>query len=81
MQASKELEGTRYGADALSISFAQIGNDTRAQEFLASIDVHPIVGDLVDCTSNYVRLDRQHVLTETGARLTSSLLLIRLTGT
>jgi hypothetical protein len=50
MQASKELERTRYGPDALSISFAQIGNDTKAQEFLASIDVHPTVGDLVDCT-------------------------------
>lgn len=34
MQANKDLSRTRYGADALSISFAQVGNDTRAQAFL-----------------------------------------------
>lgn len=53
MQANKELSRTRYGADALSISFAQVGNDQRAQAFLGEIDVHPQVGGLVDCTSNY----------------------------
>jgi len=47
------LRSTRYGADALSIQLAQVGNDMKARAFLEEIDSHPIVGDLVDCTSNY----------------------------
>jgi hypothetical protein len=42
------LSQTRYGADALSIQLAQIGNDLSARAFLEEIDNHPEVGGLVD---------------------------------
>jgi len=49
--ASDTLAQTRYGSDALSIQIAQIGNDSGARAFLEEIDEHPVIGDLVDCTS------------------------------
>lgn len=51
--ANSKLKRTRYGADAISIQIAQVGNDLEAQDFLASIDADRTIGDLVDCTSNF----------------------------
>jgi hypothetical protein len=46
--ARAELMRTRYGADALSFQFAQVGNDMRAKAFLEELDNDPEVGGLVD---------------------------------
>ncbi|KAJ9091412.1 hypothetical protein QFC19_009122 [Naganishia cerealis] len=42
-----------YGPDAVSFQFAQVGDDRKAEEFLASLDAHPKVGPLIDSTGNY----------------------------
>lgn len=36
-----------------SAEFAQVGTDQKAQAFLGVLDNHPVVGNLVDCTSNF----------------------------
>lgn len=43
----------QYGPGALSLQIAQIGNDQKAQAFLGELDNHPVVGGLIDCTSNF----------------------------
>jgi len=48
-----ELARTRYGADAISVQLAQVGNDMRAAAFLQEIDRHPVIGQMVDVTSNF----------------------------
>ncbi|GAA5930985.1 uncharacterized protein JCM15063_002513 [Sporobolomyces koalae] len=53
INANNVLRQTRYGPDAVSYQLAQVGNDQKARAFLEEIDNHPVVGDLVDCTSNY----------------------------
>ncbi|GAA6008504.1 hypothetical protein JCM11491_004501 [Sporobolomyces phaffii] len=53
INANNVLRQTHYGPDAVSFQLAQVGNDLKARAFLEEIDNHPIVGDLVDCTSNY----------------------------
>lgn len=52
-RTDRELGSSRYGRDAISYQFAQVGNDQKAQQFLEVLDNHPIVGGLVDCTSNF----------------------------
>ena len=50
--ASTELSrDPRYGQGAISFQFAQVGGDTKAREFLASLDSDPGIGHLIDCTS------------------------------
>lgn len=51
--AANELRNTRFGPDAVSFQFAQVGNDMGASTFLAELDANPDVGSLIDCTSNY----------------------------
>ncbi|GAA5962937.1 hypothetical protein JCM21900_005349 [Sporobolomyces salmonicolor] len=53
VNAVRTLASTRYGADAISLQLAQVGNDMKARAFLEEIDVHPEVGPMVDTTSNY----------------------------
>ncbi|GAA5903059.1 uncharacterized protein JCM6883_002678 [Sporobolomyces salmoneus] len=53
VNANNVLRQTHYGSDAVSYQLAQVGNDQKARAFLEEIDSHPIVGDLVDCTSNF----------------------------
>ncbi len=43
----------QYGPDAVSYQFAQVGDDQKAQAFLGELDAHPVIGDLIDCTSNF----------------------------
>lgn len=51
--ASEELARQDiYGSGVLSLQFAQVGLDTGATEFLASLDNDPQVGNLIDCTSS-----------------------------
>lgn len=51
--SSEEVSRTPYGRGAVSFQFSQVGNDTRAREFLASLDEDPRIGGLIDCTSNF----------------------------
>merc|ERR1711939_864301 len=52
--ASDELaRNPRYGKGALAFQFAQVGNDLKAREFLSKLDEEPMIGDIIDCTSNY----------------------------
>ncbi|PRQ70903.1 hypothetical protein AAT19DRAFT_10443 [Rhodotorula toruloides] len=76
VNASRFLQQTRYGADALSVQLAQIGNDMKARAFLEEIDSHPEVGGLVDCTSNYE--NEADDLAKQGVELTPELWLIKL---
>lgn len=51
--ASNELSRMpQYGPGAISLQFAQVGNDQKAREFLAKLDSDPQVGQLIDCTSS-----------------------------
>ncbi|CED85429.1 von Willebrand factor, type A [Phaffia rhodozyma] len=75
--ASNELKRTRYGSDAISFQFAQVGNDLKAQAFLGELDVDPAVGDLVDCTSNY-ESEADEMMRKSGMELTPELWLVKL---
>ncbi|GAA5972214.1 hypothetical protein JCM8115_003412 [Rhodotorula mucilaginosa] len=75
--AKAALSQTRYGADALSIQLAQIGNDLSARAFLEEIDNHPEVGGLVDTTSNYEN-EADDFMKTTGQELTPDLWLVKL---
>ncbi|CAK9785261.1 hypothetical protein CC85DRAFT_285346 [Cutaneotrichosporon oleaginosum] len=54
MEARNALSRTRYGADALSLQFAQVGDDVTALAWLQGLDKHPQIGDLIDQTAGYV---------------------------
>lgn len=41
------------GPGAIAFQFAQVGNDQKATEFLGKLDNDPVIGSMVDCTSNY----------------------------
>ncbi|GAA5912363.1 hypothetical protein JCM8208_003340 [Rhodotorula glutinis] len=75
--ASDTLAQTRYGADALSIQIAQIGNDSGARAFLEEIDEHPVIGDLVDCTSSY-EIEEDNFRRTSGQQLSPELYLVKL---
>lgn len=77
VNASRTLQQTRYGADALSVTLAQIGNDMHARQFLSEVDVHPEVGDLVDTTSNYEAEEEEFKRTS-GMDLTPELYLVKM---
>ncbi|KAF1815607.1 hypothetical protein P152DRAFT_190474 [Eremomyces bilateralis CBS 781.70] len=51
--AASELQRTQYGPGAVAYQFAQVGNDQGATAFLSKLDSDPIVGGMIDCTSNY----------------------------
>lgn len=48
-----ECRRSKYGQNAISFSFAQIGSDRSATEFLGKLDIEPGIGDIIDCTSEY----------------------------
>lgn len=52
-RARRELSQTRYGPDAVSFSFVQVGTDMASRNFLAELDSDPTIGKYIDCTSNY----------------------------
>ncbi len=55
--ACTEVAKTRYGRGAVAFQFAQVGNDVNAREYLKQLDLHPEVGDFVDCTSSELLVD------------------------
>lgn len=68
LKTDKELRKTRYGRDAISYQFAQVGNDRQAQDFLSELDEDRRVGDLVDCTSRY-ELEAEEMMRKTQSPL------------
>lgn len=51
--ARRELSRTKYGPDAVSFSFVQVGTDMASRDFLSQLDSDPTIGKYIDCTSNY----------------------------
>ncbi|WWC85855.1 uncharacterized protein L201_000722 [Kwoniella dendrophila CBS 6074] len=77
LRADSELKRTRYGPDAVSYQFAQVGDDMKAMKFLEELDNHPIVGGLVDCTSNF-EAEQAEMMRKSGHDLTPELWLLKL---
>lgn len=76
--ARDELSRTRYGPDALSIELAQVGNDLKAQQFLQEIDEDPVVGRLVDVTSEYEHEAAQMARATPSVHLDPGMYLVKL---
>ncbi|KAE8392011.1 hypothetical protein BDV23DRAFT_181896 [Aspergillus alliaceus] len=51
--AVEEVSRTPFGRGAVSFQFSQVGNDSKARDFLSSLDEDPNIGGLIDCTSNF----------------------------
>lgn len=51
--AINEVQRAQYTAGAVSFQFSQVGNDTRARDFLSDLDEDAEIGQLIDCTSNF----------------------------
>jgi len=49
------ITGSKYGAHGLAYGFAQVGYDDDASNWLGEIDVDPVIGKSIDCTSAYER--------------------------
>jgi hypothetical protein len=65
--------GTKYGENAVAFSFAQIGSDRTATEYLGQLDTDPQVGHLIDCTSEF-SIEKQ----ECGAGFTEAVWVVKL---
>ncbi|KAK2732840.1 hypothetical protein FQN55_003909 [Onygenales sp. PD_40] len=68
----------KYGRGAISFQFAQVGNDTRAREFLSKLDEMPGIGELIDCTSNFEVEQEEMALANPPVYLTPELWLIKM---
>ncbi|WVQ75491.1 hypothetical protein IAR50_005116 [Cryptococcus sp. DSM 104548] len=77
LRANQELRQTRFGPDAISYQFAQVGDDMKASRFLAELDAHPTVGSLVDCTSNF-EAEQEEVQRKTGTILDPTMWIVKL---
>jgi len=73
--ASQEV-GRVFGPGGVAFQFAQVGNDLKAREFLGKLDEDPVVGKLVDCTSNYE--NESDEMRQKGVDLTPELWLVKL---
>ncbi|BFZ59817.1 hypothetical protein YB2330_000838 [Saitoella coloradoensis] len=77
--ASSTLARTRYGPDALSLMFGQVGSDLKARQFLQELDENREVGGLIDVTSNY-EMEAEQMARSTGGGvvLTPEMWLVKL---
>lgn len=71
------IKGTKYGEHGVAFSFAQIGKDTSATVWLASIDTHPVVGNMIDCTSEY-SIEKKECEKKYGVEFTEATWLVKL---
>lgn len=60
-----------------SIEFAQVGDDLKAQKFLEELDNHPVIGSLVDCTSNF-EAEQAEMMRKSGVNLDPSMWIVKL---
>ena len=58
--AVEETSRTRYGRGAVAFQFTQVGNDSRARDFLSDLDEDPQIGHLIDCTSSKLLSTSSH---------------------
>ena len=56
-----------YIWSVIPVSALQVGKDQKAQAFLATLDNDPTVGKNVDCTSYYVSILQQRLLSKHAA--------------
>jgi len=77
VRANQELQRSRYGADAVSYQFAQVGNDLKATAFLEQLDNHPQIGDLIDCTSSF-EIEQEEMKRKSGIDLDPMTWLVKL---
>jgi len=64
---------TKYGSNGIAFSFAQIGSDLEATKYLNMLDIHPQVGNIIDCTSEFNIEQKQ-----CGQEFTESVWIIKL---
>ena len=64
---------TKYGENAVAFSFAQIGSDRSATEYLGHLDTDSHVGHLIDCTSEF-SIEKE----ECGAGFTEAVWVVKL---
>jgi hypothetical protein len=76
--ASNELSKTKFGRNAISYEFAQVGTDKGATAFLKKLDDDRSIGDLIDCTSNFETEQDEMARTSPGVELTPDLWLLKL---
>ncbi|KAJ3037858.1 hypothetical protein HDV00_001273 [Rhizophlyctis rosea] len=74
--AHQAVSQTRYGPGAFSLEIGQVGKDQKAQKFLAGVDNDPVIGSMVDTTSNY-ELEADECLRK-GVNLTPEMWLVKL---
>jgi hypothetical protein len=73
--ASHEVS-SRHGPGGIAFQVAQVGNDLKAREFLGKLDEDPVVGRLVDCTSNFENESEE--MARQGVTLTPDLWIVKL---
>ncbi|KAL8839887.1 MAG: hypothetical protein Q9170_001567 [Blastenia crenularia] len=77
--ASSEISGmARYGQHAISYQFAQVGDDSGAEKFLAKLDNDPSFGRLVDVTSSVEREQAQMAKANPPVDLTRELWVVKM---
>ena len=67
--AKSDLQRQLGTPGALAIQVAQVGRDQGAQDYLHYLDVHPVVGSMIDCTS-YYEMEQQEYMRTNGIDLT-----------
>jgi hypothetical protein len=67
---------SRHGPGGIAFQVAQVGNDLKAREFLGKLDEDPVVGRLVDCTSNFENESEE--MARQGVTLTPDLWIVKL---
>jgi hypothetical protein len=67
----------QYGPDAVSFQIAQVGDDRKAEEFLAALDAHPKVGGLIDSTGNF-EMESAQMKRMTGQDMDPALWIVKL---
>ncbi|KAK4689607.1 hypothetical protein P7C73_g518, partial [Tremellales sp. Uapishka_1] len=77
LRTDAELKRTRYGPDAISYQFAQVGTDMKAMKFLEELDNDPRIGGLIDCTSNF-EAEQAEMARKSGVDLSPSMWLVKL---
>lgn len=73
--ATQEV-GRAFQGGGIAFQFAQVGNDLKAREFLGKLDEDPVVGSMVDCTSNYE--NESDEMRRKGVDLTPDLWMVKL---
>lgn len=77
MRTNQELQRSRYGPGALALQFAQVGNDSKAEAFLAELDSHPVIGGLIDQCGTF-EAEQAEMMRTTGIDLEPNVYLVKL---